>query len=54
MGVLYNLVNILGGNIMDTKKMIYSPPTLTVVKIYASDVISTSNAYIEDDDNAWV
>ena len=39
---------------MDTKKSIYTPPTLTVVKIYASDVISTSDAYIEDDESAWV
>ena len=54
MGVLYNLINFLGGNTMDTQKNIYTPPTLAVVKFYASDVISTSNAYIEDDDSAWV
>ena len=39
---------------MDTQKNIYTPPKIMVVKIYASDVISTSDAYIEDDESAWV
>ena len=36
------------------KKQEYEKPSLMLVEFTVSDVISTSNAYIEEDDNAWV
>ena len=36
------------------KKQEYEEPSLMLIKFTASDVISTSNAYIEEDDTAWV